>query len=80
MPAKLNLKGRPACHTLSKTLLMSQNMARTSLPSSSALQKVLYTSTSWLTVESPGINPDCNAVITALSRKKLKKIPVDKLI
>ena len=37
-PADFSLKRRALCQTLSKALLMSQNMARTSLPSSRALQ------------------------------------------
>ena len=36
-----SVKRRPLCHTLSKALVMSQKIARTSLPSSRALQKVL---------------------------------------
>ena len=56
-----SLKRRPLCHTLSNALLMSQNTARTSLPSSKDLQNVLYISTSWFTVESPGIKPDYKA-------------------
>ena len=40
-PADLSLKRKPLCQTLSKAILMSQNMARTSLPSSRALQNVL---------------------------------------
>ena len=40
-PADLSLKRRLLCQTLSKALLMSQNMAPTSLPSSRALQNVL---------------------------------------
>ena len=36
--ADLSLKRRPLCQTLSKALLISQNIARTSLPSSRALQ------------------------------------------
>ena len=42
------------------------------LPPSRAWQKVLYISTSWLTVESPGTKPDCRVVITWWSFKKLK--------
>ena len=41
IPAIWSLKKRPLCHTLSKALLMSQKTARTSLPASRALQKIL---------------------------------------
>ena len=51
---------------------MSQKTARTSLPSSRALQKVLNRSMSWFIVESPETNPDCNAVKILLSLQKLK--------
>ena len=63
-----------------KSLAYVTEYGSTSLPSSSALQKVLYTSTSWLTVESPGINPDIlqscyNRIVT----KEVKNILVYKL-
>ena len=41
-----------------KSLTYITKIARTSLPSSRAWQKVLYISTNWLTVESPGTKPD----------------------
>ena len=44
--------------TRSKALLISKKIMRISFPSSKAQQKVLYKSTSWLTVESPGVKPD----------------------
>ena len=34
---------------------------------------VIYMSTSWLTVESPGTNPDCRVVSLLLSQMKLNK-------
>ena len=37
---------------------MWQKTARTSFPASSASQNVWYKNVSWLTVESPGLNPD----------------------
>ena len=53
-----SLWSRPRCQTLSNALEISQNTARTSLPSSRALQTSLYKNVSWLMVESPLEKPD----------------------
>ena len=42
--------------------IISQKITRTSLPASKALQNALYRKSSWFTVESPGIKPDCKIV------------------
>ena len=41
IPTEDSLLRRPLCHTLSNALLISQNTAHTSFPSSDAWQKVL---------------------------------------
>ena len=46
---------------------------RTSLAASKALQNALYRKSSWFTVESPGIKPDCKGVKISFSRKWLYK-------
>ena len=48
---------------------MSQKITRTSLPASKALQNALYRKSSWFTVESLGIKPDCKGVKIPFSRK-----------
>ena len=58
MAIRLNLNRRPLYHTLSKTLLMSQNITLISFPLSTAFAKVLYISMSWLTAESFDVKPD----------------------
>ena len=52
---------------------MSQNIPLTSFPESKAWHSVLYKYVSWLTVESPGVNPDWKGVKILLSTKWLCK-------
>ena len=59
------------CQTRSKALLMSQNIILISFPSSNAFPKSFEILISWITVESPGLNPDWNFFMRIFFNKKL---------
>ena len=58
-PAAFSLSISPSCNTRSKALLLSQKTTDTSLPTSTASVNIWHKYTSGLTIESPGMKPDC---------------------
>ena len=62
MPDFFSLWIKPLFQTLSNALLISQKTTRSSLPLSKALPKSFVILISWLTTESPFVNPDWQVV------------------